>query len=104
MDSDGFADGFEVANGYSPTNNQHQVLFDYVRTNGTPFGLYTTNPLQDVAVGQMGLNITGTNAALSLQLQQSADLGNSWSNAGPVVPWTLPVGTDKKFLRVRASP
>ena len=103
-DSDGFADGFEVANGYSPTTNQNQVLVNYIRTNGTPFGLYTTNALVDVAVGQLGVGITGTNLALSLQLLQSADLGNSWSNAGPVVPWTLPVTGNKQFLRVRAAP
>jgi len=103
-DSDGFADGFEVGNGYSPTNNQHQVLLNYIRTNGTPFGLYTTNALVDVAVGQLGVGITGTNLALSLQLLQSTNLGSTWSNAGPVVPWTLPVTGNKQFLRVRAAP
>lgn len=103
-DYDDFPDGFEVTFGYSPTNNQHQVLVDYIRNNGAAFNLYSPQELVDVAVGQMGVAITGTNAALSLQLQQSADLGGSWTNAGPAVPWTLPVDASKNFLRVRASP
>lgn len=103
-DYDDFPDGFEVTFGYSPTNNQHQVLVDYIRNNGAAFNLYSPQELVDVAVGQMGVAITGTNAALSLQLQQSADLGGSWTNAGPAVPWTMPVDDSKKFLRVRASP
>jgi len=50
------------------------------------------------------VGITGTNLALSLQLLQSTNLGSAWSNAGPAVPWTLPVSGGKQFLRVRASP
>lgn len=39
-DGDGFPDKFEWDNGYSPTNNEHQVLVDYIAGSGGTLGLF----------------------------------------------------------------
>ncbi len=65
------------------------------------FGLYSSNVVLDVAVGQILLETDGGNASLNLQLEQSGDL-QVWTNAGAVLEWVLPVDGEKKFYRVRS--
>ncbi len=101
-DGDDFDDYFEVVNGYNPTNS-HAAMVDFIRSNGGTFGLYETNVVLDVAVGQMALATTNGTADLSLQLMKSDDLV-IWTNAAPPVNWSLPVDPEKQFFRVRAEP
>ena len=101
-DGDHFGDGFEVANGYNPTNS-HNAMVDFIRNNGGTFGLYESNVVVDVAVGQMALETSGGMADLSLQLMKSDDLA-TWTNAAPPVEWSIPVETNQQFFRVRAEP
>ena len=92
---DGTIDGFELP-----------IITAFVSelgTNGAAYGLYTSNAVLDLAVGDIGMAVTGTNATLALQLEQADDL-NTWTNAGPPVLWSLPVDADKQFFRVRANP
>jgi hypothetical protein len=74
----------------------------YIQNNDDTFGLYPSNAVLDVAMGEMLLDVVGTEAALSLQLEASDDL-QSWTNAGPAKIWSWTVGGDKKFFRVRSS-
>ena len=92
---DGTIDGFELP-----------IITAFVSelgTNGAAYGFYTSNAVLDLAVGDIGVEISGTNANLSLQLEQADDL-NTWTNAGPPVLWSVPAGADKQFFRVRANP
>jgi hypothetical protein len=100
-DGDGFDDGFEVQKGLSPTNDDSDVA-TYIQNHDSSFGLYPSNVVLDVAFGQILLETASGNANLNLQLEQSEDL-QSWTNAGDAVEWILPVGSEKKFFRVRSE-
>ncbi len=99
-DGDGFDDAFEVGKGLSPTNDDSDVV-GYISDHNEFFGLYSSNAVLDIAVGQILLEVLGGNASLQLQLQQSEDL-QSWTNAGDAKEWVLPVDGAKKFYRIRA--
>jgi hypothetical protein len=100
-DDDGFDDKTEVDYGLSPTTDS-SGLIAYIESNDETFGLYPSNVVLDVAMGEMLLDVVGAEAALSLQLQTSDDL-QSWTNAGPAKVWNWTVGGDKKFFRVRSA-
>jgi hypothetical protein len=100
-DDDGFDDKLEVDNGGSPTVSD-QWRIDYISANGEVFGLYSSNAVLDVAVGQMLIDIFDGTATMNLQLEESEDL-ITWTNAGPPEVWNWPVDGAKKFFRVRSS-
>lgn len=100
-DGDSFDDLFEFNNGLSPTVDSSPFVTHILDNAGT-YGLYPSNVVLDVAVGQVALNIDGTTARLRLQMEQSDDL-QVWTNAGEAVEWTMPVSGEKKFLRVRSA-
>lgn len=99
-DDDGFDDAFEVAQGLSPTND-NSAIAAYIANRDATFGLYPSNVVLDVAVGQIALGIDGSNTVLSLQLIKS-DGGSVWTNAGGIVDWNQPTGGNKKYFRVRS--
>jgi parallel beta-helix repeat protein len=101
-DGDGFEDGWEVVHGWNPDSGDRDVV-SYIEEHDVEFGLYSSNAVLDVAMGDALLGISGTNAVLSLQLEQSEDL-QMWTNAGEIVEWTLPVDADTKFLRIKSAP
>jgi hypothetical protein len=100
-DGDGFDDLFEFNNGLSLTRDSSGFV-THIQDNPETYGLYTSNALIDVAVGQVALNIEGATARLRLQVEQSDDLV-TWTNAGDVVEWTMPVTGEKRFMRVRSG-
>ena len=100
-DGDEFGDLFEFENGLSPTRDS-SAFVDHIQNNPESYGLYTSNAVLDVAVGQVALEIDGTTARLRLQVEKSDDLV-TWTNAGDAVEWTMSVGGEKKFLRVRSA-
>ncbi|MEA2069076.1 MAG: hypothetical protein U9P12_07745 [Verrucomicrobiota bacterium] len=100
-DGDRFDDYAEVINHGDP-NHDDSWRFDYVRDNVGIFGLYSSNVVLDIGVGQLLLDCSGGMANLGLQLEQSDDLV-TWSNAADRVEWTLPVGSEKMFYRVRSE-
>lgn len=101
-DNDGFNDIWEVQNGLNPEQD-NSALLTYIQNNEAQFGLYSSNALLGINLGDMGLAVSNGIAGLSLQLEQSSDL-QSWTNAGDAVHWAQPVGAEKKFFRVRANP
>ncbi len=100
-DGDGFDDKTEVDYGLSPTADS-SGLITYIQNNDQTFGLYPSNVVLDVALGEMLLDVIGAEATLSLQLETSDDL-NTWSNAGPAQVWSWTVDGEKKFFRVKSS-
>lgn len=99
-DGDGFDDAWEALNGLIPGQNESGIV-DYITNHDSAFGLYTSNAILDLSFGDLGLAVAGGYAELDLQLEQSEDLQN-WTNAGPVVEWSMPVDGNTKFYRVRA--
>ncbi|VGO17042.1 hypothetical protein PDESU_05636 [Pontiella desulfatans] len=100
-DGDGFDDKQEVDHNWNPTVSD-QWAVDHIAANGSTFGLYPSNAVLDVALGEMLMDVAGTEATLSLQLETSQDL-NTWSNAGPAQIWSWPVDGEKKYFRVKSS-
>lgn len=100
-DDDGFDDKTEVDYGLSPTADS-SGLVTYIQNNDDAFGLYSSNAVLDVSVGQVLFNVSGATAALNLQLESSDDLV-TWTNAGDAVEWNLSVDGEKKFFRVRTG-
>lgn len=102
-DGDGFDDGFEVQHGYAPLVSD-AALTDYIRAHTATFGLYPSNVVLEVAVGQALLRVSNGSARLNLQLQQKDNLTGPWTNAGSAIEWSLPVSSEKQFFRVRSGP
>ncbi|VGO17039.1 hypothetical protein PDESU_05633 [Pontiella desulfatans] len=100
-DGDGFDDKLEVDHNWNPTVSDQWVV-DHIAANVDAFGLYPSNAVLDVAMGEMLMDVAGTEATLSLQLETSDDL-QSWSNAGPAQVWSWTVDGEKKYFRVRSS-
>ncbi|VGO22028.1 InlB B-repeat-containing protein [Pontiella sulfatireligans] len=100
-DGDGFDDLLEFDHNWNPTVSDLWAV-DYIAANGGAFGLYPSNAVLDIAVGQMLIETSGGTATLSLQLEESGDLV-TWSNAGPPEVWSRPVDGEKQFFRVRSS-
>ena len=101
-DGDGFSDGAEVNDlGLNPTNNNSAII-DYIKNNGGTFDLYSSNVVMDVAVGQMISSVSNGTISLDIQLESSDNL-ITWTNAGGVIHWDMPVNSGSRFFRVRSS-
>ena len=101
-DGDGFGDGWEAERTWSPTNDDRAVV-DYIKAHTEKFGLYTLQQVADLAVGGLTIDTTNGTVRLRLQLQESDDVGGTWTNAGSAVNWELPVTGDRKVFRIRAG-
>jgi len=102
-DGDGRVDGDEVAMGFNPTYDENYAI-DHVTNNPASYGLYTSNSIMGLSMGEMMLRISNGWLRLSLQLEQTDDLaGGAWSNAGDAVEWVEPAGAGKAFYRVRGG-
>lgn len=100
-DGDNFDDNFEVNEGMNPLKD-NSAIRGYIQSHDETFGLYASNAVLDVAVGEVLLRTQSGQARLQLQVERSDDL-QSWTNAGSVVEWTLPLDGNKKFFRIKAS-
>jgi hypothetical protein len=100
-DDDGFGDKLEVDHNWNPQVSDKWAV-DHIQANGEIFGLYPSNAVLDVSIGQMLLEVDDTTISLQLQLEKSEDL-NSWTNAGEKVEWILNVDAQKQFYRVRSA-
>ena len=92
---DGVEDGQAVSMGYSPTINFSALIAH------PPTGLYTTNQMQNMAIGNLVLN-KNTNGTFTLNydIEQSSDLQN-WT---PYQALSLPLTglpTNKAFVRIK---
>ena len=113
-DDDGFPDGFEVDNGYSPISNQHQVLLDYIAANGASFGLYTTNVIQDLNVDTPLLQLdTNGQFKVTIGIQTSTNLpdfvtfpmteGETLINGEGALEFRFSPSNDAEFYRLRSK-
>ena len=100
-DDDGFDDAFEAQQGLSLTND-NSAIAAYIEDHTATFGLYPSNAILDVALGEVVFETDAGSATLQLQLEQSEDLV-TWTNAGDAVIWEVTVDGDKKFFRVRSG-
>jgi hypothetical protein len=100
-DGDGFDDDFEAQQNM-PLTIDNSAVAAYIQNNDDTFGLYPSNVVLDVALGEILVDVAGTEATLSLQLETSDDL-NTWSNAGPAKVWSWTVDGEKQFFRVKSS-
>ena len=102
-DGDGTPDGEEVVSGTSPTYNESEVI-DAVVANSETYGLYTTNSIADLSMGNVMIQTSNGWVQLNLQLEQCTDLvDGTWTNAGAAVQWQLEAPDDKVFYRVRSG-
>lgn len=99
-DEDGFEDGFEVDRGLDPTLGDESVL-TYIQNRSDTFGLYASNDVLDVALGQVLIEVQDEKMHLSLQLEESEDLV-TWTNSGSPLGWDR-AGEQKKFFRISGS-
>lgn len=111
-DGDGFSNGIEVAAlGLDPdvanTSTQVNAALAGIRTAGradvtsnpSAFSLYTASSIQDLrGTGNLLIQASGANVALSLPLEKSDDLGD-W-DAFDDLELTFPKVADKEFYRV----
>lgn len=105
-DGDGFDDYFEDNHPrMSPVDNDNDLV-SYIQTNTVVFGLYTSNSIMDLTMGNLMLQTTPSNTVyLWLQLEQTTNLVEGvWTNAGDAVWWEGPASEGKAFFRVRGSP
>ncbi len=100
-DNDGFKDGWEVEHGWSPIHDDSFVR-SYIESNSSVFGYYTESTVGDLAMGEMMVQVVGTNINVRLQMMKSSDLIN-WTNTEQSVEWTVPAA-GKEFFRIRAQP
>ena len=72
-------------------------------TNPIPYGLFSSNSIQDVSLGGLMFQVAGEAARIQLQLQSVDKLSNTWQNSGPPVEWSFPMTNGAEFFRVRAK-
>lgn len=71
-------------------------------SNPTSYGLFTPQMIADMNLGSIVLRKNGNNALVSLQLQTTTILSNSFTNYGSPIDIPVDLPGDKHFLRVRA--
>ena len=102
-------DSDAVAMGYHPGCNENPAMADAeasVTNNPAAFGLYTSNSILGLGMGELVIIRVASNGhvRLQLQLEQTEDLTSGvWSNAGDAVIWTNGVPAGKAFYRVRGE-
>jgi len=101
----GFTNDFDNAMLFNSEDLTLAVAQGEANVTNSPngYGLYTSNSVLDLGVGDIGVQITNGMAELSVQLWQTDDL-ITWTNIGGEINWAEPVDGDKKFFRIRAEP
>ena len=81
----------------------HMQGLQSVLTNPIPYGLFSSNSIQDVSMGGLMFRVAGETARIQLQLQSMDKLNNTWQDAGSPVEWSIPMTNGSDFFRVRAK-
>ena len=63
-------------------------------------GLYFYHQIKDLRPGSTMIEVTGNQATVQLQMEESSDL-QSWEDAGDPATMTIPADTDTKFFRFK---
>ena len=96
-DSDGLPDGWEVSRNLDPTSNSTAFIEEM-----NSFGYYSQNQMQDLRSGSVMIEVSGNQATLQLQMEESSDL-QSWEDTGDPATMTIPADTDTKFFRFKMA-
>ena len=96
-DGDVVVNSLDVHDGFDD-----DALSSYLSDNGYVLGGLTQQDLLDARVGSVGVSVSGGEAIISLQVEQSADDMTTWSPIGSTSV-TIPVSGDASFFRVRAQ-
>ena len=102
-DGDGRSDGEEVAAGTSPIYDETATV-DSIISNPETYGLYTSNSIADLSMGNVMIQTSNGWVRLNLRLEQCTNLVDGvWTNAGDAVEWQLEAPDGAVFYRVRGA-
>ena len=87
---DGFSDGFIVSEGLNPTSD-----YSALRTR-------TIEQVKDLRPGSTVIEVSGNQASVQLQMEESSDL-QTWEDTGTPATMTIPADTDTKFFRFKMA-
>ena len=73
-----------------------------VINNPVAYNLYTADDIQDLRAGSTMIAVSGNQATVQLQMEESSDL-QSWEDAGDPATMTIPADTDTKFFRFKMA-
>ena len=95
-DGDGYRDDLEVflSNFNVNSDSSDLVLSDY--------GLITMQNIQDLRAGSTIIEVSGNQATVQLQMEESSDL-QTWEDTGTPATMTIPADTDTKFFRFKIA-
>ena len=96
-DSDGLPDGWEVSRNLDPTSNSTAFIEEM-----NSFGYYSQNQMQDLRSGSVMIEVSGNQATVQLQMEESSDL-QTWEDTGDPATMTIPADTDTKFFRFKMT-
>ena len=96
-DSDGLPDGWEVSRNLDPTSNSIAFIEEMYS-----FGYYSQNQMQDLRSGSVMIEVSGNQATVQLQMEESSDL-QTWEDTGDPATMTIPADTDTKFFRFKMA-
>jgi hypothetical protein len=96
-DSDGLPDGWEVSRNLDPTSNSTDFIEEM-----NSFGYYSQNQMQDLRPGSTMIEVSGNQATVQLQMEESSDL-QTWQDTGTPATMTIPADTDTKFFRFKMA-
>ena len=106
-DGDGRNDGDEVAVGYDPLYDETSIIavaIASVTNDPSAYGLYSTNSIADLSMGNVMLQTSNGWVRLNLQLEQCTNLmDGAWTNAGDAVEWQFEASGGTVFYRVRGA-
>ncbi|MDC3132120.1 MSCRAMM family adhesin SdrC [Opitutae bacterium] len=100
-DNDGFDDYIEHTNGMDPTVADSWIK-EYIINNSSNFSIYTTDQIQDLRPGSTMIEVSGSQATVQLQMEESSDL-QTWEDKGDPATMTIPADTDTKFFRFKMA-
>tara|TARA_R110000765_G_scaffold199387_1_gene305012 strand:- start:4764 stop:6626 length:1863 start_codon:yes stop_codon:yes gene_type:complete len=73
-----------------------------VINNPVAYNLYTADDIQDLRAGSTMIAVSGNQATVQLQMEESSDL-QTWEDAGDPATMTIPADTDIKFFRFKMA-
>ena len=65
-------------------------------------GFYRVDQIQDLRPGSTMIEVTGNQATVQFQMEESSDL-QTWEATGTPATMTIPADTDTKFFRFKMA-
>lgn len=114
LDSNGMADGEQITNGL-PFPAADSIIdlanvYSSAESNLIPIQVldyasnekYFASELKDLRPGSTMIEVTGNQATLQFQMEESSDL-QTWEDTGTPATMTIPADTDTKFFRFKMA-